>query len=325
MDEKMNSHTQKETQRCEANARNNTEYLAPSTELPGTEFHDTGVRYLKGVGEAREKLMKKLGVSTLRDLVGYFPRAYEDRTRLKKINGLMIGETVCVLAMAAFTPKLTHVRKGLDLVKLRAVDDTGALEITFFNQSFIKDAIKPGESYIFYGKIEGTLLKPTMSNPLFEPEASLGGLTGRIMPIYALTAGLSQKTVINAVRAALEKSGDNLQDILPDNIVKNYELCRARFAYENIHFPEDMKILEIARKRLIFEELFVLAAAMKLLRARRGEKSGRSLETPDFAAFYSAFDFEPTGAQKRAIEEAAKDMASQRPMSRLVQGDGGSG
>jgi len=289
------------------------------------DFLDIGVRYLKGVGEAREKLMAKLGVGTLRDLVSYFPRAYEDRTRIKKINGLMIGETVCVHAIAAATPKLSHIRKGLDLVKLTVVDDTGALDITFFNQSFIKDAIKQGESYVFYGRIEGALLKPTMSNPLFEHETASGAVTGRIMPVYALTAGLSQKNVTNAVSAALEKSGDNLPDILPDKIAKGYELCRARFAYENIHFPADMRTLDIARKRLIFEELFVLAAAMKLLRARRGEKSGRGLETPDFDSFYGAFDFEPTGAQRRAIEEAARDMASRRPMNRLVQGDVGSG
>jgi len=290
-----------------------------------SDLLDTGVRYIKGVGEAREKLMTKLGVSTMRDLVGYFPRGYEDRTQFKKINGLSIGETVCVSAMAADTPKLTHIRKGLDLVKLRAVDDSGVLEITFFNQRFIKDAIKPGETYVFYGKVEGTFLKPAMSNPLFEHEKSAGNLTGGIIPVYALTAGLSQKIVMNAVRSGLEKCGDELPDILPESIVREHELCRARYAYENIHFPEDMKTLEIARKRLIFEELFVLAAAMKLLRARHGQKTGRMLGKVDFKEFYDALSFELTGAQKRSIEEAVADMASNRPMNRLIQGDVGSG
>jgi ATP-dependent DNA helicase RecG len=129
---------------------------------------EIGVRYIKGVGESREKLMGKLGIHTLRDLVGYFPRAYEDRTVFKKINGLAIGETVCVRAMAAAAPSLSHIRKGLDLTKLRAVDDTGSLEITFFNQPYTKDSIKQGEEYVFYGKISGTLLKPEMTNPLYE-------------------------------------------------------------------------------------------------------------------------------------------------------------
>jgi len=289
------------------------------------EFLDTSLRYIKGVGEAREKLMAKLGISTMRDLLGYFPRAYEDRTRFREISGLPIGESVCVRAMAASEPQLSHIRKGLDLLKLRAVDDSGFIDITFFNQSYIKDIIKPGEVYIFYGKIEGTLLRPAMTNPLFEKETDSGSLTGRIMPIYPLTAGVSQKILMNAVRYCLDKCADSLPDVLPDNVVKRYELCRSRFAYENIHFPADYTALGLARKRLVFEELFVLAAAMKLLRARRGEKRATSLETPDFREFYGALAFNPTGAQKRAVCEAARDMASNRPMNRLVQGDVGSG
>ncbi|MCL2662685.1 MAG: ATP-dependent DNA helicase RecG [Oscillospiraceae bacterium] len=285
---------------------------------------DIGIRYIKGVGETREKLMIKLGIRTLRDLVGYFPRAYEDRTVIKDIGSLIIGESVCVRAMAADTPRLSHIRKGLDLVKLRAVDEHGSLEITFYNQPFVKDAIKKGDTYIFYGKISGSLLRPEMSNPVFEKELSLTH-TGRIIPIYPLTAGLSQKMLMNAVRSGLDKCADELPDVLPDNIVRQYELCRARYAYENIHFPADMKELDIARRRLIFEELFVLVTAMKLLREKRVDKTGRSLTIPDFDEFYAMFPFEPTGAQKRAITEASQDMASSRPMNRLIQGDVGSG
>ena len=108
---------------------------------------DTSIRYIKGVGEAREKLMTKLGIHTLRDLVGYFPRAYQDRTLIKSTRDLIIGETVCVLAMASDKPRLSHIRKGLDLVKLRAVDEFGSVDITFFNQPYVKDAIRQGETY----------------------------------------------------------------------------------------------------------------------------------------------------------------------------------
>jgi len=290
-----------------------------------SELLNTEIRYMKGIGEAREKLMLKLGIRNLRDLIGYFPRAYEDRTLFKKTNGLTIGETVCVRAMVAVAPQLSHIRKGLDIVKLRAVDDSGSLDITFFNQSFVKDAIKPGEIYVFYGKIEGTFIKPSMANPIFEHEKDSGSITGRIMPVYSLTAGLSQKIIINAMRNMLEKCGDILPDVLPASVVRRHELCQARFAYENIHFPVDLKTLELARKRLIFEELFMLAAAMKLIRASRGDKTGRSLKMPDFNVFFSAFAFVPTNAQKRAIGEAARDMVSPRPMNRLIQGDVGSG
>ena len=306
---------------------------------------EIGIRYIKGVGETREKLMFKLGIHTLRDLVGYFPRAYEDRTIVKSIDELIIGETVCVRAMAAATPRLSRIRKGLDLVKLRAVDETGSLEITFFNQAYIKDNIKQGETYIFYGKVTGSLLRPEMSNPLFErykehkgtvllcsgenteePSPCVpGSITGRIIPIYSLTAGISQKMVMTAVRSGLDKCADTLPDVLPESIVREHELCRARYAYENVHFPADFKELEIARKRLIFEELFVLATAMKVMREKRVEKAGRSLKLPDFNTFFDAFPFKPTGAQIRAINEAAKDMASDKPMNRLIQGDVGSG
>ena len=286
---------------------------------------DAGIRYLKGVGEKREKLMVKLGIRTVRDLIGYFPRMYEDRTSIKKINRLIIGETVCVRAMAAVDPRLTHIRKGLDTVKFKAVDDSGTLDIKFFNQSYIKDAIRQGETFTFYGKVEGTLLAPVMTNPLFEPESSSGARTGRIIPVYGLTAGLSQKAVMDAVRSALDKCGDELPDVLPESIVRRHQLCRARFAYENIHFPADNNALELARKRLIFEELFVLAAAMKLLRLKRVEKTGRSLEIPDFAELYCSLGFVPTNAQLRVIDDAAKDMSRAKPMNRIVQGDVGSG
>ena len=292
---------------------------------------DKSVRYIKGVGEGREKLMNKLGIRTLRELVGYFPRAYEDRTVFKEINSLSIGETVCVRAMAAAAPSLSRVRSGLDLVKLRAADDTGLLDVTFFNQAYIKDAIKQGETYIFYGKVTGTLLKPAMTNPLFERDsgageaASASASAGKIVPVYAATAGLPQNHIRAAVRRGLDECGGMLPETLPDEVSRKHELCRAQYAYENIHFPADMKALEIARKRLIFEELFVLAAAMKRLRASRVEKTGRSIGTHDLGGFFSMLPFEPTGAQKRAILDAAGDMARQTPMNRLVQGDVGSG
>jgi len=291
---------------------------------------DTSIRYIKGVGEAREKLMAKLGISTLRDLVGYFPRAYEDRTVFSKISDLQIGQTVCVSAMAASTPKLSHIRKGLDIVKVRVVDESGSLEITFFNQAYIKDSIKQGESYVFYGRITGSLIRPEMTNPIFEKDVAgdredRGTITARIMPIYPLTAKLSQKIISSSVRHGLDKCGDNLPDVLSADITNHYELCKARYAFENIHFPEDFKALEIARKRLIFEELFVLAVAMRFMRKRRIEQSGKKINKPDFEKFYTKLSFTPTGAQMRAIDEAAEDMCGAKPMNRLIQGDVGSG
>ncbi len=285
---------------------------------------DTNIQYIKGVGEQRAKAMARLGIQTLYDLIGYFPRAYDDRTLIKPISLLIPGETMCVRAMAAAAPRLSHIRKGLDLVKVRVVDEGGALDLTFFNQSFVKDQIKPGESYVFYGKVDGTARRLQMTNPVFEREMS-NTLTGRIIPIYRLTAGISQNVMANAVRQGLEAGLDALPDALPAEVREAQQLAQVRYAYENIHFPASSEALELARRRLIFEELFVLSVAMGFLRRGRSEKKGRSLKTADIADFYAALPFQPTGAQVRAVDEAISDMRRDTPMNRLVQGDVGSG
>lgn len=285
----------------------------------------TEVRYIKGVGEARAKSLLKLGIKTLYDLVSFFPRAYEDRTEIKVISQLMPEETACVRTMVASAPRLSHVRRGLDIVKVRAVDDSGAMDITFFNQSYIKDALIPGESYVFFGKNIGTPRKPQMTNPVFEKAAAKGTKTRTIVPIYSLTQGISQNLLTNMVRQGLDICGDVLPDALPEEVRARMELCSARYAYENIHFPNDFESLEIARRRLIFEELFVLAAAMKRMRRGREQGGGRILKKPELHEMYALFPFELTGAQKRAISEAAEDMSGGALMNRLVQGDVGSG
>ena len=126
----------------------------------------TDVRYIKGVGEQKAKALEKLGIRTLQDLISYFPRAYDDRRGIVKIKDLQDGESACVEAMVAATPTLSRIRKGLELVKLRAVDESGTLDITFFNQAYRKTSLIPGETYTFYGKAEGNLLRKTMTNPV---------------------------------------------------------------------------------------------------------------------------------------------------------------
>ena len=284
----------------------------------------TNIQYIKGVGEVRAKAMAKLGITTLRDLICFFPRAYEDRTVIKPISMLIPDETVCVRAMAATAPRLSHIRKGLDLVKLKAVDEGGVLDITFFNQSFVRDAIKQGESYVFYGKVTGSRRHPEMLNPVFELE-SAHHLTGRIIPVYRLTAGLSQNIMANAVRQGLDASVDMMPDYLPAHVRESYQLAQAGYAYENIHFPADCEALEISRRRLIFEELFIISAAMGVLRKSRSVRRGRSLKQADLREFYQLLPFQLTGAQIRSIEQSTGDMLKNTPMNRLVQGDVGSG
>lgn len=286
---------------------------------------ETEVRYLKGVGEARAKALAKLGIHTLGDLVEYFPRGYEDRTQFSPIMGAPLETPVCIRAMVANTPSLVRGRSRLQFVKLRAVDDSGSVDITFFNQAWIRNQLQQGQTYIFYGKLTGNLTRRAMTNPDWEPEVREGGKTGRILPRYPLCQGVGNKQLMGYVRTALDAVGDDVPDALPDAVREQYHLAQARYAYENVHFPADFGALELARRRLVFEELFVLACAMDTLRANRLVREGTVIPRPPMEEFYAALPFSPTGAQKNAVTQALDDMASGRPMNRLVQGDVGSG
>ena len=284
----------------------------------------TDVRYVKGIGEQRAKALAKLGIHTLRDLISWFPRRYEDRTETRRIADLIPGETACAAAMVAAAPTVTHVRKGLDLVKLRAVDETGALDVTFFNQSWLKNSLRAGETYVFCGKAEGSLFRRRMTNPVVEPEGRREA-TGRIVPVYPLTAGVSQLILSRSVRQGLDACADILPDALPDEIRMEHQLCRVGYAYENIHFPENAEALDLARRRLAFEELFLFTLGLRRLRQRRETVEVEPFRPVDMGVFYQALPFSLTEAQRRCIDEALGDMVSGRPMNRLCQGDVGSG
>ena len=284
----------------------------------------TDVRYVKGIGEQRAKGLEKLGIRTLRDLISYFPRAYDDRRAYKKIKDLVDGENACVEALAAAAPTLNRIRKGLELVKLRAVDETGALDVTFFNQTYRKDNLHAGETYVFFGKAEASGRKRAMANPIVEREGERLQ-TGRIMPIYPLTAGISQLTLVKAMQQGLAACQQLLPDPLPDQVRRERQLCHIGYAYEQIHFPAGEEELAVARRRLVFEELFLLAIGLKRLRGRRDELACQPWRDTDLGDFYAALPFSLTGAQRRAIDGIRADLASGRPMNRLVQGDVGSG
>ena len=287
------------------------------------ELH-TDVRYIKGIGEQRAKALGKLGITTLKDLISYFPRGYEDRTLTRPIRELTLGEYACVKAMVAADPTARRISGGRMLVKARAVDEGGSLDLVFFNQEYRKNSLHKGETYIFYGKVEGDLLRRQMINPLIEKEGQQQ-ITGRIMPLYPLTAGVSQLILSRAVRQGLDECRELLEDALPDKVRRQHNLCYTNFAYENVHFPASPEALEIARRRLVFEELFLLTCGLQRLRARRQNVAGPVCQVLDMAPFYEKLPFSLTGAQKRAIDDAIGDMCTGRPMNRLCQGDVGSG
>lgn len=283
------------------------------------------IRYLKGIGEQRARALSKLGINTLGDLLTYFPRSYEDRTNTVPIAALQADESACVRGLVASEPTLSRVRRGMELVKLRVADDTGSMDVTYFNQSYVRQQLKAGQSYVFYGRVSIDGNRRSMTNPMFEAQDAPRLVTGRIVPIYRLTAGISQKMLISAVRRALDECAGQLPDALPEVISEKAQLCKPAYAYENIHFPADFGALELARRRLIFEELFVLSCALTRMKHSLVKKSGIVVSAPRLEELYSALPFIATGAQRRAIEDAFRDMRSGNAMNRLIQGDVGSG
>ena len=286
---------------------------------------NTDIRYIKGIGEAKGKAFARLGVRCAGDLLSDFPRAYEDRSKVLPIARLMEGEAACVCAMITTEPELSRIRKGMELLRFRIADASGSMLVTYFNQAWMKNRLRRGDTYIFYGKVQVTGRTFAFTNPIFEPEAEMGRVTGRIMPVYRLTGGISQRDMTQAVRRVLGEPGMTFPNALPERVERENRLCTARYAYENIHFPESAEALDLARRRLAFEELFLFTIGLERLRSRREVVHVPPCGGVDMELFYRALPFTLTDAQRRCVEEALADMRSGTPMNRLCQGDVGSG
>ena len=282
------------------------------------------VTMLKGVGEVRAKQLAQLNIFTLRDLICHFPRGYEDRTKLVPIEKLEPDVPACFRAMVMNTPRTSHIRKGLDLTKVQVADSTGRLNVTFFNSRFAAQQLEYGREYIFYGAVSGDFIGYSMTNPVFEAPESQPVTTRRILPIYPLTAGLTNAALLRLVQQALAVCAPP-EEILPAEVREKYGILPAERAYFAIHEPNSMAEAELAKKRMIFEEFFVFSAGLSLMRAARKEKKTEPYTDFDMAPFYDSLPFTLTGAQSRAVGEILEDFRRGIPMNRLVQGDVGSG
>ncbi len=282
------------------------------------------VTILKGVGPTKAKQFAQLNIYTLEDLVCHFPRGYEDRTKLVTIDKLEADVPACFKAMVMNTPRTAHVRKGLDITRVQVADHTARLTLTFFNRRFTTDQLQYGREYIFYGALSGDFAGYGMTSPAFESLDSPPIQTRRVLPIYPLTAGLSNAAVVKAVQQALAIC-PTPEEILPPGIREEFGILPAERAYTAIHQPASLEEAQMARKRMIFEEFFVFSAGLALMRAARAEKKTEPYQNLSLEDFYKSLPFSLTGAQKRAIGEIQKDLGRGSPMNRLVQGDVGSG
>ena len=283
------------------------------------------IRYLKGVGERRAASFARLGIYTVSDLLNHFPRGYEDRRRIVKIADVKEGESVCITARIASPVRTRNIRKGFSVSDFRVIDESGVMEISFFNQKYSVSTLKSGEEYTFFGKVSEGLRGYSMKNPVFEKTESFGDKTGSVLPIYPLTGGITANMMRGHVKAALAECAGCLEDVLPAEIRERNKLSHISYAMQKIHFPQSPEESELAAKRLVFEELFVMSLGLMRLRARRDRVETESFEKLDLKPFSDALSFELTGAQKRVLAEISADLGRDIPMNRIVQGDVGSG
>ncbi len=279
------------------------------------------IQYLKGVGEARAKLFRRLGVGDIGSLLRLYPRSYEDWSKVSSIFDVLPGEQCCVKATVCSPVSHALIRKGMTVYKTQVTDGEGIMKITIFNNRFSAEKLKEGEDYLFYGKVQQSGYAREMLNPQIE-KATTGE---RIRPIYPQTQMLSSRVIEGCVRRALDTVEELPADILGEDIRNRFALCSYAEALENIHFPKDEQSMLAARRRLSFEELYVLQTGMMLLRGRNRKQTGYRIERDYSDEFFSLLPFSPTGAQQRAVKEAVEDMKRTTPMSRLLQGDVGSG
>ena len=283
------------------------------------------VKFIKGVGPARAKLLNGLGIFTLSDLITYFPRDYEDRGKPKNIAEVEDGEEVLIEAICVSKMMEKRIRKNMVIYKLSVRDETGLCHITWFNQKYLKNRFKIGETYKFFGKVQKRIGFIEMNSPVFDSE-NTNKNTGKIIPLYPLTYNLSQNVIRQIMENALKEANEELQETLPEYLLKEYSLDDINKAIKGIHFPEDFEEYNKAKKRLVFEELLVMQLALLNLKTKysvnkKGIEFDKNVKMSDVI---QKLPFNLTKAQTRVLEEIDKDMESENPMNRLLQGDVGS-
>ncbi len=283
------------------------------------------VKYIKGVGPNRVKLLNKVGIFNLKDLITYYPRTYEDRSKPKNLYECQEGEEVFVRAIAC--SRLSDIRiKGRTMQKLIIRDETATAEAIWFNQSYLKNMFEQGKEYGFFGKVSRKYGKIELMSPKFD-EGENTKNTGRIIPIYPLTYNLSQNNLRKIMENGIKEVYGNLEETLPSYILDKYKLEKINKAIKDIHFPENFNDFNIARKRLVFEELLSVQLALlelknKYMNEEKGIIFDKNVKISDVV---NSLPFKLTGAQRRVLEEIENDMESDKTMNRLLQGDVGSG
>jgi ATP-dependent DNA helicase RecG len=286
-----------------------------------TPFLERSVGTLKGVGARRSSLYSRMGIRTIGDLLRYYPRGYTDYSVCTDIQSAPDGSYVAVRATVEGKTSPVRIKGGRTMQRVRATAADGTpLELTYFNNPYATAKLDNGSEHVFYGRISRDLISARMINPVIVQESEKGTLT----PQYRLTEGLSSRMIATNVRQILSDPEFSADETLPEDIVSQYSLLSAEEAFRKVHFPRDMQEAEEARKRLVFEELLVMSLGIKLRKTVSSEGKEPYTYT-DPSGYIDNLPFELTSAQRKCIAEIAADLSSGKAMSRLLQGDVGSG
>ncbi|MBE6904023.1 MAG: ATP-dependent DNA helicase RecG [Ruminococcaceae bacterium] len=288
------------------------------------KLFNTDIRFLKGVGEKRALLFARLNVRTIGDLLHFYPRTYLDRTKISSLDQTQLYENATVIAEISSPIKEAKVKGGLLIYKFTVTDHVTDMQITLFNQKFLAAKLKVGQSYIFTGKIQGTYFRREMTSPEIEP-LNEDNENGRIIPVYPLTSGLSRNIVASCVKSALSMLPEQMEEPLESEILEKLSLIGLKKSLLYIHNPKTFEQLNEARKYLVIEEFIKFRLGLLKLKTRNRQKTELSISNTDISPFLSNLPFKLTNAQNRVISECLADMTKDIPMSRLVQGDVGSG
>jgi len=279
------------------------------------------VTVLNGIGKVKKTAFEKLGISTLMDLLFYYPARYEDRTIVKPIRQLQDGNVCSVYGTLIEDVQWKSIRPRLTLYTVHIQDNTGIMKISWFNEPRVRK-LRYGDQIVFYGRVKRQFRYPEMTSPSYGyPQDML-----KIVPVYRANKDLTQNAIRQAIYDALKGLYSQIIDPIPDNIRKNYNLCSLQEALKHLHFPASQESIEKARRRLVFQELFYLQLSIMKQYPTSSASSyvvcNHSREVDDFI---NRLPFKLTNAQKRVFNEIRKDMESPKRMNRLVQGDVGSG
>lgn len=284
------------------------------------------VQYLNGVGPKRVKKLNSLGIYTVEELLEYFPRKFEDRRKINKILFLKDKDKILLKIKIISQPSIIRLSRKRDILKVMGSDDTGSIEISWFNKSYFADKIKLNEYYYLFGSVKMNNNKVQIINPEIEiiNEAKKAG---RIIPIYSLTKGLTNNELYNITKNTIKKYKADIKNVLPDEIIKHYSLLDKKDAVEYMHFPLNGQTYKKAKDTIAFEKLLVLQMGLLTIKNRLKNSSvGTSFNNTSIAdKFLMSLPFQLTNAQKKVIDEINEDMFINKPMNRLVQGDVGSG